>query len=414
MPPKTRPVTAKALQSLLTRIGSVSSGTKDVLHARLSRDIRQSRLFDGRPDWKARQEKDWGRKLRILSIDMGIKNLAYCDAEVDYPQGNADLNATVEVIRWDKVDLISATRSYGGRRSNPRPIEEGSIETDEDVDPYSLDVMSSTAYWVVNHVILGGGPDIILIERQRWRSASSAAIQQWTVRVNTLEAMIWAILHTLKVERWVVLERLREGDAKRDYEVSGVDPKRVGQFWLGQHARASAEKQDGGAEIDVIETLAREEKGKKAAKIGRSKAEKKAKIAILRSWLTENTPSTAPSTPVGDPLITFNISGGATKVREALNLPIGGTRKKVKKKTKTTAETAESDSKAETPGSRIDKLDDVTDCFLQAAAWVAWESNRKQLVKIWEQNKVEDSGPPWQMQLDDRMLKIMDEKVNGG
>jgi len=31
---------------------------------------------------------------------------------------------------------------------------------------------------------------------------------------------------------------------------------------------------------------------------------------------------------------------------------------------------------------RFKKLDDVTDCFLQAAAWVSWEANRMQLIDV--------------------------------
>lgn len=34
----------------------------------------------------------------------------------------------------------------------------------------------------------------------------------------------------------------------------------------------------------------------------------------------------------------------------------------------------------EIPVAEIKKLDDVADCFLQAAAWVAWEGGRGQLL----------------------------------
>lgn len=410
MLPKIRSITAKTLQSLLVRIGSISSGTKDVLYTRFNRDLWRPRLFDLRPDWKARQEKEWGRKLRIVSIDMGIKNLAYCDVEVDYPASAVNLNATLDVIRWDKIDLVSTTRSYRSHLADPQLIKEGSAEADEDADPYSVDVMSRTAYWVVKQVILSARPDIILIERQRWRSASSAAIQQWTVRVNTLEAMIWSILDTLKAERLIVKKRLQEVDDKREYEVYGVDPKRVGQFWLGQHARALGKKQNGEVEVNVVQRPVQEEEGKKPAKVGKRKAEKNAKIAILRSWLTSDTLSTAPSATLADPVITFNIQGLATKAMEALSLPKLRT-KRTTKKNRAATETAETVSKIAKSGSEINKLDDITDCFLQAAAWITWESNRKQLVKVWEENRIAHAE---NLELDDRMLKTMDDRVNGG
>jgi cruciform cutting endonuclease 1 len=391
MPPKPRPVTAKALQGLLTRIGSASSGTKDALHARFKRDVTRARLFTLRPEWAARQKKDWGRKLRIVSIDMGIKNLAYCDIEVDYP-GQDAMSPTIDILRWDKLNLVDATRELS------RPFPTLAPEKEEDVDPYSLHVLSQTAYQFIKIPILEVKPDIILIERQRWRSASSAAIQQWTVRVNTLEAMLWAVLETLRTERYMASPPLKkEEEKKREYEIYAVDPKRVGQYWLGQLARAMEEKQgESLSEFGVDVHEGEQETGKK---IPRSKAEKKAKISLLRSWLSTEPASTAPTTPASAPKIAFTIGLGAGMAREALCLP---TLAKPRRKKPKDGIVALDDVKEKD----IKKLDDITDCCLQAAAWVAWESNRLQLWDVWDAHRGEGSQLP---ELTEEILKEMIE-----
>ncbi|EAT87724.2 hypothetical protein HBI56_119870 [Parastagonospora nodorum] len=389
LPPKPRPVTAKALQALLTRIGSASSGTKDVLHERFQRDVAHSRLFALRPEWQARQKKKHGRQLRILSIDMGIKNLAFCDVSVDYKNGNAT-NPTMDIMRWDKINLVDATRDL--RR--PGLQAKDHAKDAEDVDPYSLPVLSRTAYWFIKQEVLAVAPDIILIESQRWRSAGSAAILQWTVRVNTLEAMLWAVLETLRTERLTSPSKIKnEESCKLDFEVYGVDPKRVGQFWLAQHARARAEDLD-----QAVEALALEDTPPttKAAtkKIPRSKAEKKAKIALLRSWLSIEPASTASSTPDSSPVISINIGPAAVMAREALRLPAPGKEEKTK------------NTKSSEEGKDIKKLDDITDCCLQAAAWIAWESNRLQLYNVWDAKRGKDKNLT---ELDDGILRDMVE-----
>jgi cruciform cutting endonuclease 1 len=408
MAPKPRTVTAKALQALLTRIGSASSGTKDVLLTRLERDMRQRRLFALRPDWEQRlsHSDERFRNLRIMSIDMGIKNLAYCHVAVGYPNGDSR-KPTMHIERWDKLNLVPATRDLRRHLPKPQSIKEGTAGADEEVDPYSLSVLSQTAYWFIHNTALELAPDIILIERQRWRSASSAAIQQWTVRVNTLEAMLWAILETLRKERLINIYTPQYAREKRDYEIYGVDPKRVGQYWLGQHAKAADEKQD-----EAVMALAADEesggKAEKSKKMPRSKAEKKAKIALLRSWLSTEPASTATSTPNLDPTISFTIGESAVTARRALCLPTPRHARKKKSKAIGENDDGEADDVQERD---MKKLDDITDCFLQAAAWVAWESNRLQLFEAWEGKRTDNGQMP---PLDENILREMIEVAGEG
>ncbi|KAH8730118.1 mitochondrial resolvase Ydc2 [Phaeosphaeriaceae sp. PMI808] len=399
MVPKSRPVTAKALQALLTRIGSASSGTKNVLRERFQRDVVRPRLFALRPERQARQSKSSDRKLRIISIDMGIKNLAYCAAEVDYPGGDA-MNPTMDIIRWDKIDLVGATQGLRGHLPNPKLIKEGPADADEEADPYSLSVLSETAYYFIKNQVLELSPDAILIERQRWRSASSSAIQQWTVRVNTLEAMLWAILRTLRTEYMAALPKRKATDTASNYEIDGVDPKRVGQFWIRQHEIAAAESKG------KVPSLGLEEVDQAGKKVPRSKAEKRAKIALVRSWMSTEPASTALSTPTSAPKISFTIGPKAIAARNALCFPTSARGKKAKG-----SDAMEKDVGSDSKGREIKKLDDITDCCLQAAAWVAWESNRLQLYDVWNQRQGSNGSMPG---LDEDILREMVEVAGEG
>jgi cruciform cutting endonuclease 1 len=408
MAKKPKHVTAKALQALLVRIGSASSGTKDVLRERLRRDVPQSHLSVRRPDGKSQKKQISDRKLRIVSIDMGIKNLAYCDASVDYTDGNL-MEPKIDIIRWNKVNLVDATRDLRWERPDPSMIEEEAAEeaeeTKEEVDPYSLSVLSKTAYRFVRDTILSAEPDIILIERQRWRSSSSTAIQQWTVRVNTVEAMLWAALETIQSEHQTQSSSKKGSAAKRDYQVFAVDPKRVGQYWLVQHARAVAEERDESMMSLALEDLVEDEKERKSSqKLPRSKAEKKAKIALVRKWLSTEPASTAQSTPVSAPLISFGFGPGSEMAREALR-PRSRKASKPRKKKGDAIEkeinVVEDDVVKEKD---LMKLDDITDCCLQVAAWVAWESNRIQLENVLVGKQGATGRPP---DLDEDILKEM-------
>jgi cruciform cutting endonuclease 1 len=340
---------------------------------------------------------------------MGIKNLAYCHIEVDYMDGNPT-KPTMNVITWDKLNLVDATKDLCRHHETPLPErEEDVVNADEEVDPYSLSVLSRTAYSFIQDPVLEVNPDIILIERQRWRSASSAAIQQWTVRVNTLEAMLWAVLETTRTQRKNTSLKKGETVLERDFEVFGVDPKRVGQYWLTMHAKAMVEKR-----ANIVPTIEEGELGgdnvKTVKKEPRSKAEKKAKIALLRSWLTGEYASTAPTTPTSTPIITFTIGQGAVLTREALRLPAPRSTQK-RKKTKLNELDVDNTGEVSEKGQQMKKLDDITDCFLQAAAWVAWESNRLPLMEIWEQRRAKDGVLP---PLDNEIMLDMTKQAGEG
>jgi cruciform cutting endonuclease 1 len=374
----------------LTRIGSASSGTKSTLAERFQRDLRRIYNSHPRPPKAATQLAECGRKIRVVSIDMGIKNLAFCDAEVAYPSSTStarySLDATMKILRWKKLDLVGGpkptTRVLDGGAALQDSEEDGTA-AEEDDNQFSPSVLSRTAYKFITEEVLSANPDVVLIEKQRWRSGGGSAVQQWTVRVNTLEAMLWAILETVKRTQQ---PRLGGGKA---LDVRAVDPKRVGQYWLGQHARALSERDEEALAHDMSALSVEDDESddvgeadsKATKKPSRSKAEKSAKIAILRSWLAEHAMSTIPSTPTRMPCIAFSVDFNAEPTRQAL-LPKAKALRKKKSSKSSRATGADVELAEELPAAEIKKLDDITDCFLQAAAWVAWDLNKFQLLAV--------------------------------
>jgi cruciform cutting endonuclease 1 len=354
-------VTVQILRKLLLSIGSATSGKKELLLHRLPQDVQRSRLpiLPG----------DGNGKTRILSIDMGIKNLAFC--VIDIPRSLSEKQPStrksktkpkipVQVQAWRRLNVVDEVAA-STLSTDLVPSE----EAEEAEDPYTPSALSKIAFSILSKTLLPYKPDIILIERQRWRSASSPSIQQWTIRVNTLEGMFWAILEARRAMSRPLQTDVPE--ATLGHEVFGVDPKRVGQFWL-QYGDSETDEERGvgkdgigaGPEGEIEEVVG-------SKKISRTKAEKKAKIQLLRSWLS--TPiSTGHST--ASPDMNFTFSEEADKTKQALCAP------EKKRAGKRTVKTETTDST---------KVDDVTDCFLQATAWVAWEQNRLRLQGEWEQ-----------------------------
>ncbi|CAG5182133.1 uncharacterized protein ALTATR162_LOCUS10008 [Alternaria atra] len=399
MAPKSRAVTAKALQTLLVHIGAPSSGTKAVLQERFQRNMGKPRLPETQSTWEIPESTS--KKLRIMSIDMGIKNLAFCEAEVSYPSKDS-LDAIMKVWRWERIDLTEATHDDSYEPPETNTTEQGTAGDDEESDPYSVGALSKTAYVLIKKTILAGSPDIILIEKQRWRSGGGSAVQQWTLRVNTLEGMLWAVLQTIRAER--LSKGGEASNTEKLYDVFSADPKRVGQYWLSRAAGrlAEADKKVGILTEDLgAESEEKEDEPATKKKPSRTKAEKQAKIALLRSWLTATPASTASVTRDTIPSITFSIAPGAEATRKALCSISKPERYK---------ESKGAPADRLSTKTQLKKLDDITDCFLQAAAWVSWESNRLQLQEVWKRKRGSDESI---VGLEDEVLVEMIQEIEG-
>ena len=161
---------------------------------------------------------------------------------------------------------------------------------------------------------------------------SSSAIQQWTVRVNTFEAMLWAVLSAAKLRgEW-------EGD------VWGVDPGGVGR-WVVDGLRKEGHGNGEGEGRT---------KRKATAKEG-----KREKVAVVKGWL------------VREEVVEVEGAEGQ-RVRSGL---LGVKGRKGGKKIQRRLESGGLEER------EVEKWDDLADCLLQGVAWIQWERNKEILLE---------------------------------
>ncbi|POS86427.1 hypothetical protein EPUL_003500 [Erysiphe pulchra] len=186
------------LKLIAFKCGLAISGTKPNLLARIQNELNCIASTPVNDNYQ-----------RILSIDMGIRNLAYCTLDVNLsfppPKIHAWRNLSVSMT---PVNLVIQDAK-----------EQQPLQANEAFDPAS---MSATAYNLLREELLHDKPTHVIIEQQRFRSMGARHIFEWTIRVNMFEAILHGILCTLKAEGiW-------------NGTVVSVAPSRVGPFWLGQ------------------------------------------------------------------------------------------------------------------------------------------------------------------------------------
>ncbi|RKF64932.1 Cruciform cutting endonuclease 1, mitochondrial [Erysiphe neolycopersici] len=187
------------LKLIAFKCGLATSGTKPILLARILHELNR---IASAPANNVCQ--------RILSIDMGIRNLAYCTLDVNLncpsPKIHAWRNLSVSMTPVNPV--IQDAKE-----------QQQTLQAKEAFDPAS---MSVTAYNLLREKLLYDKPTHVIIEQQRFRSMGGRHIFEWTIRVNMFEAILHGILCTLKAEKiW-------------NGTVVSVAPLRVGPFWLGR------------------------------------------------------------------------------------------------------------------------------------------------------------------------------------
>ncbi|KAK5010838.1 hypothetical protein LTR28_007433 [Elasticomyces elasticus] len=364
--------------------GLSTSGRKDLVVDRLQEELFQRRLplVGG----------------KVLSIDMGVRNLAFCVLDVKHLNlsqeawdANGKSKTRLHLIDWkrlnlftDKAHVNNPVQKTRGQKA-PTDTEPSNVEEEDDGDNvkgpsnevYSPASMAKVAYLLATQ-LLTYEPTTILIERQRFRSGGAAAIQEWTVRVNMLESMLWAIFETL--------HHTGNGEGRAThvvFEVHAVSPKRVGSFWFaGKHGTALRAPAWALTETDHRGAGFLPVKGS---------GDKKDKIAIAESWLD------------GESDICFTYSTAAEATKAAfLEARRKGTKGKGRAKNEvgkvgeveassTPSVSTGEDSKgtASAMPEKLGKLDDLADCLLQATAWITWEENRRKIVEIGAQEELQ-------------------------
>ncbi|TRX89388.1 hypothetical protein FHL15_009686 [Xylaria flabelliformis] len=297
----------------------------------------------------------------VLSIDLGIRNLAFSllapvPSSVPVPRkaspkSKKNSGATpppsflatsppsIKLHAWQRLSLLENPTGVLAQKG-----DEDALDVDTTTGVFAPAALAKTANTFLQETVLRFKPlpTHILIERQRWRSGGGTAVLEWTLRVNTLEAMLHASLRTLRdVGVW-------KG------EVLSVRPERVGQLFLdadGLSTRRATPK----TELKEDETGASTTKPKK--KRTTSTEIKKLKIELLNQWLSQGDPIVQPGTvEVGHMLDAYR------------DVP------KAPKRSRSKRVTEEDGPRGDLP--TLDKkLDDLTDSLMQGMAWLRWQDN---------------------------------------
>jgi cruciform cutting endonuclease 1 len=346
----------------------------------------------------SKQQPPWS----ILSIDMGVQNLAFAHLRVSRSSDSASASPDpghppeLELTAWHKlaVSEISNLNLIPTTSDDPSiPSETTSPVTkakskEKEKENYIPSLYAQNAYKLITSLLEAYEPTHILIERQRFRSGGGSAVQEWTLRVGVFEGMLYAIIHALREER---------GGSLQDVVVQGIEPRRVVRYWLeGSTGKDTDEKGDDGK---VKRLTARDVK--------------KAKIDLVAGWLSsdmkhqyqDQDPRTGGprigmmepglfadtkivlAPPSKSPVLHDVASGylrkwqgQATRKSKAAK-----TRPRVKEiVTESPSAAPVTDDVALTPATtNIDpgKLDDLADCLLQGVTWVEWQAMRERIVR---------------------------------
>lgn len=309
---------------LARAVGVNSSGTKPILTSQLLDHLPRGTLGPNKSRY-IQQEP-----CRILSIDMGIRNLAYCCLVLPHTGRRIATDIRKPVVQdWTRVAISQdSTKTKQAEdhvpKKAPRAAERsGKVKISNPKEAFDPATYSQHAYDLVTTLVNDLKPSHVLIERQRFRSMGGSAVQEWTLRVNMFEAMIYAVLRTFS-ERgfWKGI-------------VHPIAPSRVSNFWIANKQAAL-----------------KEGPGSKSAKT------KTAKIELVAKWLEDGG--------------RFELKGAAAHLGEAY------LRKMIRKNSKSLVKQKKlSGSKARAVAQNaVEKLDDLADCLLQGMAWIKWEENR--------------------------------------
>lgn len=405
------------LHRIAVATGIQTSGTKGVLAQRLSDELQSSNdELENVTKAGTRGRKgggaDDGKGMSILSIDMGIRNLAYAHIIVP-PRYRATSKGKLDAGKygesrgylpilnaWTRLAVSSLPTSDGTEPAHsdqltPSPRKDtkhqptlgddqvsalASGQNVEVKESFSPDIYASHAYSLITSLLATYKPTHVLIERQRFRSGGSSAVLEWTIRVGVFEGMLYAVLNTLRREGRI--KGLVGADADVDVIVQGVDPRRVAMYWTESILKPSSAEKEKKAEEKEEEEV--EEGKEKPKKTSRSKEGKKAKINLVANWwqsfLRHKDTQAEDSEPLKisleeDNQVKVVVDAYLRKWAGGTSSPGGLKGRSGKKKDDSAIQ------KDEHPVAKIKKLDDLADCLLQGIAWLEWRDMRRKLAR---------------------------------
>ena len=304
----------RQLHRLATYIGAPCSGIKPSRILGVQYAVQQTCQFEELPA----RSKLRTQPLSIVSIDMGIRNLAYCHLRGSLSKPDQGTEP-VRVDAWTRLSIEEPSSSPGEGDQNVSKItrKTPSPKIRATKESYEPAIYAARAHAFVKQIVDSHQPTHVLIERQRFRSGGSSAVQEWSIRVGIFEAMLYAAFHTLKAENLYCCQ------------IISILPKRVNRYWL------ESGSEDVDEEVPVKKT---------------SSAVKLEKIECVQTMLADQESTN----------ITF--SGDAEATKSAF-LSRNGRHK-----------SSASPAKL--------KLDDLSDSFLQGLGWIHWQNNALRLAAL--------------------------------
>lgn len=300
---------------------------------------------------------------------MGVKNLAFCVLDLHkLPQESERPNAqtgdrtlSLHLSDWKRLDVSERlmARHTNAQMATSSPLAEDDVAgaeelaettSEEGSSIYAPSSLSKIAFGLASE-FLRYKPDYILIERQRFRSGGGPAIQEWTVRVNMLESMLWAALETMRHGHHGT-QTAQEGNFPNVLEMS---PRRVGMFWLTRGDFFPAP-----ADIAASLTVSQDKAKTIETEVKKKSFEKKDKIALARHWLS--LALTTDELTVNADLAPMIASFCSPRERQS--------RRRSKE------EEHEQEVGTKDASAISGKLDDLADCLVQAVTFALWEQNR--------------------------------------
>ncbi|KAK4189864.1 mitochondrial resolvase Ydc2 [Podospora australis] len=349
-PPFLKAHTVASLQKLLASCGLGRTGTKALLYQNIQK---AARSFQPLPP-----------TARILSIDLGIKNFAFSLLTPLSHPPTLDHNGSITqqpvspaaLHAWQRLDLTqgvplpststtSSLLSPSPSSSDLTPLEQQALQD------FSPAAMSSLTYQLVTTHLLPLNPTHVLIERQRFRSSSGVAIQEWTIRVNTLEAMLHACFATLS------------GLGKWQGELFSVSPQAIARY-LFPDAGSSSSSSDDLEEDGADSEKAAKKKGAKE-KTNPYQILKQNKVSMLGEWIDPGGTMTGATEGA-------LVLPKTTEAEEMAWMFVEGWQRKENK-------VKEEDQKV--TKELLTKLDDLSDSVLQGLVWLQWQRNLEGLIK---------------------------------
>lgn len=341
-------LTLPLLRRVAFLIGAPNSGTKPALTRQIRQELGACNATTARKRSQRSTLAPTG--LSIVSIDVGIRNLAYAHL-VALPAASANTRNVAEsptylrpnLLAWKRVVISGApngvaasTGHHTGHRSShnavvaPLQAAEGTLNEgvilEKEKEAFDPPTFATYAYDFVKSILDAHHPTHVLIERQRFRSGGASAVQEWTIRVGVFEGMLHAALKTLSEEHGLPIV------------VQGVDPGRVTRYWLEGRAAKGEER------------------------ISSGKESKKAKIDIVGNSLASAGAAALVDVGSGSD---HGSHHGVEKMADAFltrwQRKNGNSRSGVAKD--------------------ILKLDDLADCLLQGVAWLNWQSKREEVFR---------------------------------